>query len=311
MSDTTHNSDKLHFQSIKVPLPRAEHVHLTRFYRSAETDTIGEPVFMLHTATEDGSTFFQGVEGGLAAYLARQGYDVYVADLRGRGDSWPKVNGHSQFGSHQFINEDIPAMLAKIASIRGPVPQIWVAHGWGGVLLSAYYARFGERAAPLSRQVFFGCRRQLLVNNIWRRLRFDFLWRRVSSLAVSLFGYMPARLLRLGGSDESASSFQNYLRWGLTSAWRDEVDDFDYAAAILQRSVPPSLYFAAAGDWVFGHREDVRRFMEQLGPHDARLIALSRRGGNLHNYSHRAMLSHRDCERDHFPQLLGWLQEYA
>ena len=81
---------QLKYESITVPLPSTDQAHLTRFYRDKRN--LGTPVFMLHSTLQDSSTFFSDKGTGLACYLARQGYDVFVGDMRGKGKSWPQVN---------------------------------------------------------------------------------------------------------------------------------------------------------------------------------------------------------------------------
>lgn len=280
---------------------------MTRFY--ADRKNLGAPVFMLHSTLEDSSTFFTEDGSGLACYLARQGYDVYVADLRGKGKSWPSVSPFSDFGNHQLINEDIPAMLEKITAERGKVPQIWVGHGWGGVLMCSFYARYGDSICPVAKMAHFGVRRQNRVINSKTQFFFGFMWKRLSRLLIWINGYMPAKLMRLGSTNESTGNYRDYLNWSDENDWNDTEDGFSYGEAIRQQALPPSFYFAAQGDKAYGHPDDVREFVRELGPHDGRLMILSRKDGNLRDYDHLGMVRHKDCELDHFPLLLDWLQQ--
>lgn len=297
----------LKYESIMASLPSTDQVHMIRFYRNKKQ--LGAPVFMLHSTLEDGRTFYSDDGTGLACYLARQGYDVYVADLRGKGKSWPRISRRSSFGCHQTITEDIPALLKKIIVKRGKVPQIWIGHGWGSVLMCAYYARFGDSLCPVARMAHFGARRQIQSFNSSKKLLINFLWLKLSRLLVRISGYMPAKLLKLGRCNESQGTYSDYLNWSLQPEWSDSEDGFSYGEAIRQQILPPSFYFASAGDRAYGDPADVREFMKELGPHDGRMMVLSRSGGNLRDYGHRDMLLHRDCEDDHFPLLLQWLEE--
>ncbi len=300
-------TNNLKCESITVSLPSTDQLHITRLYR--ERKTPGMPVFMLHSTLQDGSTFYTDDGNGLACYLAQRGYDVFVADLRGRGKSWPQINGSSSFGDHHVITEDIPALLNKIINKRGNLPQIWVGHGWGSVLMCSYFARYGENLCPVAKMVHFGARRQIRSSNAGKRFFIDFMWRRLSRLLMAVSGYMPAKMLHMGASNESQGSYRDYLAWSDADLWQDPVDGFSYGDAILQQQLPPSFYFAANGDRTYGDPDDVRAFVRELGRHDGRFMVLSRRGGNLQDYSHLDMLRHKDCERDHFPLLLDWLQQ--
>ena len=297
--------DILKFQTIKVQVkPRVE-ASLLRFYR--DKNNPGVPVFMLHGFAQNGSSFYTAEGEGLACFLAREGFDVYVPDLRGRAENWPLVGKSSDFGVHELITEDIPALLAAVADKRGNEPQVWIGHGFGGVLLSSYYARFAEQISPVKKFVQFAVRRRALsARQCWQRGAYwPWLARRLSSFC----GYLPANAWRLGHSDEPSRLLVDYLRWSTKDSWSDPVDGFDYAAAIQQLVHPPGFYFASSYDDGFASAQEVRAFMAEQGDHDARLMLLGRKGGSRRNYGHSGMLNHRDCKDDHFRELLSWLRD--
>ena len=298
----------LNYQSITVTVPCGEQLHLTRFYKDKKQ--LGAPVFMMHGLLEDGTAFYDENGKGLACYMAQQGYDVYVADLRGKGHSWPAIQANSQVGVHAHITEDIPALLKKIHSIRGNTPQIWVGHGWGTVLLTAYYARMDTLLAPVAQMLHLGARRQTLLASRLKRFVFNTLWRRLGGVCIRLNGYLPSRFLCLGDCKESSADYQDYLAWSMSSDWLDPKDGFDYGAAIAYKQLPPSLYVASAGDRIYGDVLDARSFMKQLGSHDGRMLVLDKSAGSLNNYKHNELLNHADAEQDHFPHMLAWLKEY-
>jgi len=298
--------EQLIYQSIAVPQAAAQQLHIMRFYR--DKSRLGPPVFMLHGALASGEGFYASDGSGLACYLARQGYDVFVADLRGRGKSLPALSRNADFGSHQLITEDIPALLASIALQRGTAPQLWVGHGWGGVLMSAYYARFGDSIATVAQMIQLGVRRQCPAAR-FRNQWLPALVYPLMPLFVKIAGLFPSKRLRLGSDDESAGCVSDYKQWSESADWLDLQDGFSYAQAAVNRRWPASLYIASKTDTVLGHPEDVRRFIGSLGAHDSRLLLLSRGDGNTRNYSHRQMVSHRDGDGDFFPTLLAWLRE--
>jgi len=279
---------------------------MRRFYR--DKDNLGAPVFLLHTFMQDSTCFYATDGTGLACYLAQQGYDVFVADLRGKGKSWPSVNGHTDFGVHHMVNEDIPAIVKKIVKKRGPVPQIWIGHGLGGVLLCSYYARYGNTLAPVAKMAHFGVRRYRQRLDVIVKSLLDSLQRSLSSVLIAINGYLPAKTFLMGSCNESAGSYRDYVQWTNSAEWFDANDGFSYSAAAEQRQWPPSFYFASTADSLCGHPENVRMFMKELGAHDARMMVLSRRDGNMRDYSHLEMVSHKDADGDHFPILLSWLK---
>ncbi len=293
---------KSHF----IPVSKDDTLHLKRIHR----DPQGTPVFMLHGAIENGRIFYSESGKGLAPYLAGKGYDVYIADLRGRGASRPRLNRSSHYGQTEAITEDIPALLNAIIDLRGEVPQHWLAHSWGGVLLSSYLARFPGHRRLVKSLVYFGTKRSVRVRNLHRLLMIDVGWKWLFSLVVGIAGYLPADKLKVGSDNETAKSHYHSKQWVRTGPWVDPEDDFDYAFAIKQIKLPPAWYVAAKGDRCLGHPEDVRRFISEAGEQDYRFSVLSLENGNLHDYGHIDMLTHADAVNDHFPMVADWLEKH-
>lgn len=293
-------------QSIPVPLAGGEILNLQRFTGAV----LGPPVLMLHGAIENGRIFYSGSGKGLAPFLARNGFDVYVADLRGRGKSRPPISRGSTFGQTEAITEDIPAFVEAVRRIRGNIPQQWVAHSWGGVLFSSVLARFPEYVKTVNSLVYFGSKRTIQVWNFWRILKVDLVWNRVCPFACHIFGYLPARQLRIGSDSETVRSYKESAEWVKNDVWID-ADGFDYGAAIKKLLLPPILYIAAANDHALGHPDDVRDFMESAGRQECSFKLLSRKSGNLHDYDHINMLTDPDAVNDHFPKVVEWLRQHG
>jgi predicted alpha/beta hydrolase len=294
-------------ESLMVPVTGKVQLHLRRLW--CGNKGAGEPVLMLHGAAEDGHIFYSHAGRGLGCYLAREGFDVFVADLRGKGKSWPAINQNSDFGFHELVTEDIPALSATVARLAGGREQTWITHSLGGVLAAAALARSNPAALGVRQLVHFGARRQIHVRGLRRRLLVDLLWNRIGRIAVAYEGYLAADRLRLGTARESERCYHDGVNWSSREQWIDSEDGFDYGASLRKRVWVRSLYFASASDRAFGSPDDVRDFMHELGRHDGRMLVLGRAGGNLHDYSHTGMLLHPDAETDHFPQLLAWLRE--
>jgi len=292
---------------ITVPLANGAILTLQRFSGASP----GPPVLMLHGAIENGRIFYSESGKGLAPYLARNGYDVYVIDLRGHGKSTPPIDSSSGFGQSESITEDIPACIEAVRKLRGNIPQYWVAHSWGGVLFSSLLARFPEYAKLVRSLVYFGSKRTIRVWNIHRILKVSLIWIWVCPLACRIAGYLPARQLRIGSDSETIKSYRQSAAWVKNDAWVDSDDGFDYGAAVKKLSLPPIWYIAAKNDHALGHPRDVLDFMESAGTQKCRYTVLSCKNGNRHDYDHINMLTHPDAVYDHFPQVLEWLQEHT
>lgn len=292
-------------ETITIPLSGGDMLNLQRFCGNPQ----GQVIFMLHGAIENGRIFYSENGKGLAPYLAGNGYDVFVADLRGRGKSRPAISRSSKFGQTVAITEDIPAFIDAIISLRGDAPQQWLAHSWGGVLFSSFLARFPEYIPRVDSLVYFGSKRTIRAKNIHILLQVDLVWQWLCPLSCLLAGYLPARQMGIGSDSETARSFRESATWVKHDAWVD-ADGFDYGAAIKKVKLPPIWYIAARNDFALGHPDDVRRFMESAGKQQCRYSVLSMQNGNLHDYDHINMLTHPDAVRDQFPMVLEWFQEH-
>lgn len=294
--------------SLYLPLKsNAGQLHIKHFSDGRE----GEVVLLVHGALENGRIFYhQGKHSmkGLAPYLAQQGFDVYVLDLRGRGLSTPPIDANSTHGQSESIMEDIPLVIDYLCLRRKGSAQHWIAHSWGGVLLASVLARYAKYRPLIKSQVYFGSKRQVKVKSLRRLFYIELMWRWVCCGLVQYYGYLPARRFRIGADSESEKSHRQSLEW-VYGKWLDSDDAFDYGKAISETALAPTLYFAAKKDPVLGHPEDVKRFMKECGKGAQVYWLLSKANGNLHDYDHIDMLTHPNAAQDHFPWVVTWLNE--
>lgn len=301
-------------ESIFVPLNLNQRLHMHHLQGSPE----GPVAFLIHGAIENGRIFYSQSGKGFAWHLARAGWDVYSADLGGRGQSYPPINAQTLSGQTESICQELPALLTAVRQRRPEAPIVWVSHSWGGVLLMSLLARlqtsteYAELASPEA-IVHFGVKRSVKVQNREKWLKIDFFWLRTAFALIRLYGYLPARELKAGSDNESRKSHAQSVQWVRGGPWRDSDDGFDYASTIAalaaQHKLPPMLWLAGINDYSLGHPEDVRRFMQEAGAADSDYWLLARSEGFAHDYGHIDMLTHPDAERDHFPRVESWLRE--
>lgn len=268
----------------------------------------GQVVLMIHGAIENGRIFYSNSGKGLAPFLAEEGFDVFVADLRGHGDSQPVVGPHSNFGQYEMICEDMPAIRNAIAEVRGDAPVHVVAHSWGGVIVSSFLARFPEYIPGIRSLTYFGTKRNIRILNIHRILKIDLAWRVLGTILCRLNGYLPAEKWHLGSDNESAGYYLESMPWIKPGSWVDPRDGFDYEDAARQVTLPPAWFIAAAGDHCLGHPKDVLRFMGEHAGQQLRYSVLAARNGNRKDYDHITMLTDADARQDHFPEIVSWLR---
>lgn len=265
---------------------------------------------LVHGSIENGRIFYSKSGKGYAPYLAANGYDAYVLDLRGRGESRPPIGPDSTFGSRESIWEDIPAAFQFIRALRGDVPVNFVSHSWGGVLMLAFLAR-PTVELNIGAMVFFGTKRHISVWNLRKWFYIDIVWKRWSRMIIRKRGFLDAKAKKIGSDNESKGSFEETDFWVVSPDWRHWDEDFDFAAALQTRKLPPILYLTGKSDTVLGHIKDVRRLAEETGAQEREIMLLGKSEGNLHDYGHIDLLTHKDAVRDHFPKTLEWFRKYA
>ena len=99
-----------------------------------------EPVLLCHGLL---STRFSLdlVEGrSLARYLRRQGFDVWLMDLRAHGDSVREngSRGRADWSLDAYVHEDLPAAVRYVLKATGARKLHWVGHSLGGMILYAH-----------------------------------------------------------------------------------------------------------------------------------------------------------------------------
>lgn len=293
-------------QSLYVSVGQQQ-LHLKRFCGNEN----GMPVFMVHGSVENGHIFYSNTGKGLAPWLAAKGYDVFVADLRGRGKSKPKISARSDWGLREILELDFPAMLQEIVRLKGELPQHWMGHSWGGVLLLAYLARW-HAPAPVASLTFFGSKRRLGIWNPKKALMVDGAWVGMGEALTRLYGYLPAKKWKMGSDDESARSYRDTRKWVTQKPWLDPVDGFDYADALTRQALPPALYLTGADDTVLGNPIDVHRLMVETGvDQNNRLLVVGKENSYQHNYGHIDLLTHADAPTDVFPTVAEWLRQHS
>lgn len=107
-------------------------------------------VMLLHGLGGSSATF-HFPERSLASYLSACGFDCYVAELRGSGDSESPKGG---WDTDDYLHYDIPALLVRICEVAGERQLSWVGHSMGGVLLYCYGIKHPK--APIVRGITIG-----------------------------------------------------------------------------------------------------------------------------------------------------------
>ncbi|WKE64926.1 alpha/beta fold hydrolase [Gallaecimonas kandeliae] len=288
-------------ESLFVPV-QGHRLHLRR-----QGPEAGQPVLMLHGAISNGRTFYSDSGKGLGPFLAEAGFCVYVADLRGRGLSEPRIGRDAGHGQLESIRDDIPALQAFIQGRHGGAKVHWLAHSWGGVLMASTLARFPALADGVESLTFFGSKRSIRSWSLERLLKVELVWKRLAPRWVAKHGYLPARAKKIGADDETAGSLAHSIAWVNKGPWVDPQDGFDYGKAAAGVDWPRTWLLAGKGDKTLGNPKDVALFQQEMKA-QGELTLLGRSGGFRRNYDHLNMLVGEDAATELYPLVLAWLR---
>lgn len=276
-----------------------------KWYRCENNNNF--PILMIHGAIENGKIFYSSSHKGLAPFLCKKGFNVFVADLRGHGNSSPKITKNSKYGQFEHMTEDIPAFIEKVLEISNKTKLNLIAHSWGGVLVNGFFARNPKKLEKINKSVYFGSKRKVKGINREKALKVYFMWGFFCRLLTFIYGYLPAVKFNIGSDNDTKTYLLECTNWVLSNAWVDKNDNFDYKKALKQINLKLIWYFAAKNDLALGHPDDVKNLMIESGEKNAKFTILSKENGNLHHYDHISMLTHPDAVNDHFPQIAKWL----
>lgn len=87
----------------------------------------------------------------LAGYLAGQGFDCFLPNLRGAADSHTDA---ASFGLDEYVEQDLPAILSLVQSASPSETIHWIGHSMGGILFLMYGAE--QPDVPVARAITVG-----------------------------------------------------------------------------------------------------------------------------------------------------------
>ena len=100
------------------------------------------PVLCVPGLAETRFVLDQALGNSFVDYLALNGFDVYVAELRGHGKSL-HLKERYNWNVQTFLDFDMPAIVNKVLEESGQKQLFWIGHSMGGMLLLAYLISAG------------------------------------------------------------------------------------------------------------------------------------------------------------------------
>ncbi len=293
-----------------------------------------EPVFFCHGLGSNRFNLDFEAPYSVAEAFALEGFDCWVAELRGAGMSRPPVS-KPNWSFDDYLDYDLPAILDLMLEKTGQSSFHWVGHSMGGMLLYAFLLgpRGGEVRCGIALASPAGFSKGKERFALELRLGFLLPWlgsvplRELSRWTVPLTGRLDHRFIRgifnaknmepavarrvqyLATSDLSAALAEDFLRWlraGTFSSkdgsicWTEQLEKIDH----------PLLFVAGGGD-ALAPPCDVRRAFEMIASRGSEYLELSRQNGFEHDYGHVDLVLGRKAPQVVYPRLLAYVRRFA
>ncbi len=272
---------------------------VTRLGMADEPESRGVPVILLHGSFSNRRFWYSPKGIGLGAYLARQGFDVWIPEMRGHGLSRRNAD-YRKNRVADYAQYDLPAIGAFVREQSGQVPH-WIGHSLGGITLAAALGGqyLGEPAVASA--ALFGCQ----VSRTYWPLKIPAVeWG--GRFILKRFAQLSGSRLKRGPEDEPIGLALEGMRWyGLFGRFGD--GQKDWWAGLSDVSLPV-LAVSAAGD----HQDPTwacRKLFDQLSSEHKQFVCLGREQGFSGNFGHVEMLVSKAAQAEVWPLVARWLKD--
>ncbi|MFE8072268.1 alpha/beta fold hydrolase [Marinobacteraceae bacterium S3BR75-40.1] len=262
----------------------------------------GTPVILLHGSYSNRHFWLSPKGKGLAAYLSRQGFDVWIPEFRGHGLS-TKGASLQNFSAEQQIRFDIPAFADYVSEQTGQAAH-WIGHSFGGLFL---YGALAKGWLPLHRVLSVATLGSQITQGD-RYLKVPLVPWAVTRV-TRMLGRFPAKTLGLGPENEAPKTIEEVMNWKkLGGQWQAQ-DGSSYWQG-FSRITCPCLVIASAGDKT-DPAEGCEYLYRMLPKGGNRFVLLGKEQGYARDYSHVGMVVDKAAQEEVWPLLLDWLEQQA
>lgn len=329
----------------RVPaLPDEQHVAVTNDgwlislyrYLPRAAGPGGGPVLLCHGLMANRANLDLDDERSLARSLANAGFDAWLVELRGSGQSRDSdgSRGLGRITFDDYVDQDIPAAIDTVLKETGARQLQWVGHSMGGMLLYAHLSSRPDPAiasavtvgSPVDFEVMAHAARHMLRLSPLLRLRWV-------PLGYILRGFLPlltlshSAMLRLGvvpanlGGRDLAQILVNVIEGvapaGVLAQFGEWVREGVYRSRDGRRAYDglanlhcPLLVIAADRDYV-APPEAVKPAAEKAPASEKRYRLFGAADAGGRSYGHGDILISSAARENVFPVITDWLVRHA
>lgn len=294
----------------------------------------GRPVLVIHGISSNHHCWDLEEGRSLGTYLADQGLDAWLLDLRGHGDSRFGTDGRrlrTGWTVDDYGLQDLPAAVDYIRRETGQPQVALVGHSLGGMVAAIYASTHPGGDDSLSALVAVGSPMDfsdpdpLLTSTLWAAKIYGPLLPVVPSpLVARIQGALPGRLTPIDDmlfndlSPEARTrmydrvvsplvggelkQFGQILRTGSFTGAHGGVD----YSALLGRIETPALVIAGRADRI-APPDRVLAYYEGVGSQEKQFVVAGRAHGFAADYGHLDLPLGDHAQEEIFPLIAGWV----
>ncbi|MBM7059375.1 alpha/beta fold hydrolase [Pseudomonas sp. UL073] len=271
---------------------------LTRLGLHQQESRRGVPVILLHGSFSNRRFWYSPKGLGLGPYLARAGFDVWIAEMRGHGLS-PRNRDYRHNRVADYARYDLPAIAEFVHEQAGQAAH-WIGHSLGGIILAAALGGHYLGEERVASAALFGSQ---ISRTYWPLKVPPVEWG--GRFLLKRFPALSGPGLKRGPEDEPIGLALETLRWhGLFGRFGEP--GRDWWAGLASVTVPV-LAVAARAD----HQDPAwacRKLLEQFGSACREFVCLGKKYGFSDDFGHIEMLVSRPAQTDVWPLAEHWLR---
>ncbi len=265
------------------------------FYDGEEKNQRGTPVVLLHGSFSNRGFWFSSGGKGFAKFLLEAGFDPWMIEARGHGDS-PVNAKYLENNVEAYSQFDLPAVQDFIQE-QTKQKAFWVGHSLGGVTIATAIAGGHINPEKILGVVLFGAqvsRYPLLLKIPGLRLL----------AKIALLSKKRISGKNIGPEQEPVGIAKEFVRWaGWLSGWRPKTGS-SYWLGLKELNVP-ALGFGAKVD-----KADPAKHCKTLTSafcENSQFYLLSKEHGFIQDYNHVNMVVSKPAEQEVWPKAIQWM----
>jgi pimeloyl-ACP methyl ester carboxylesterase len=297
-----------------------------------EGESLGA-VVLLHGLGANGRMFL--IEGAsLARHLAEQGFECFVPDLRGAGNSERPRGGYAL---DDYLEQDLPAILDAARQASGQASVMWIGLSMGGLLMFMYGIEHPD--VPVSRLCTIGSALDYRPGkNVYRdllRLRplagglrslpFDAIARALSSVA-GVGPALPHEAMNFNRSNVTREVCREVMRSAFSPVPIALFDSLttafsEHGFSRRERSIVylpkasalrmPTLLLAGSRDPQSPPEAVSATFDVLSGVQDKRMLVFGKQHGQVDDYGHLDLVLGKRAKVEVWPEIVRFLRAGA